>query len=227
MKRKLAKLVVFLLLGAVVNVVVAWAAANTLDLARVDYSASFLRADPIDVSAERSHAQLVSVELFASRLYIMKKFSAADLVPPGALNAAMSSAGLPSWVKAKHHIFAVARIYEAHGWPCVALSSAMFIDDDTRKMTIVDRAITLGGPPRGEWMMQPLPRILPYGIVWPGFAINTVFYAVTLWLLLFNLSIVRRYARFKRGHCPQCRYDLRGDSSAGCPECGWRREDVP
>ena len=35
-------------------------------------------------------------------------------------------------------------------------------------------------------------------------------------------------ASSKRGtlECPACGYDLRGDFSAGCPECGWRREDV-
>lgn len=25
--------------------------------------------------------------------------------------------------------------------------------------------------------------------------------------------------------CKQCGYDLRGDTSAGCPECGWERDD--
>jgi hypothetical protein len=24
--------------------------------------------------------------------------------------------------------------------------------------------------------------------------------------------------------CPKCQYDLRGDPDAGCPECGWQRE---
>ncbi len=26
------------------------------------------------------------------------------------------------------------------------------------------------------------------------------------------------------GRCPKCDYDLRGDLSSGCPECGWQRE---
>lgn len=28
-----------------------------------------------------------------------------------------------------------------------------------------------------------------------------------------------------RGMCPQCQYILRGDTDAGCPECGWNRDD--
>jgi hypothetical protein len=26
--------------------------------------------------------------------------------------------------------------------------------------------------------------------------------------------------------CPKCQYDLRGEIVAGCPECGWRREEA-
>ncbi|MCH8316234.1 MAG: hypothetical protein IIA64_09700 [Planctomycetes bacterium] len=59
-----------------------------------------------------------------------------------------------------------------------------------------------------------------------GFAGNTFFYAAILWLPFAPFQL-RRYVRVKRGHCIKCGYDLRGDFSAGCPECGWRREDVP
>lgn len=50
--------------------------------------------------------------------------------------------------------------------------------------------------------------------------------------LIFNLSLGivlsmvaytllrRRLFRFQAGHCPQCRYDLTGNTSGVCPECG-------
>ena len=60
----------------------------------------------------------------------------------------------------------------------------------------------------------------------PGFAINTIFYAEILWLLTLGPFTARRMIRRKRGRCIKCGYDLRGDFSAGCSECGWRREDV-
>ncbi len=69
-------------------------------------------------------------------------------------------------------------------------------------------------------------KVLPYRPIWPGFASNTFFYAAILWLPFAPLQL-RRYVRAKRGHCLECGYDLRGDFATGCPECGWRREDVP
>ena len=68
---------------------------------------------------------------------------------------------------------------------------------------------------------------LPYIPIWPGFAVNTIFYAVILWMLTLGPITARRMIRRKRGHCIKCGYDLRGDFSSGCPECGWRREAVP
>ncbi len=65
---------------------------------------------------------------------------------------------------------------------------------------------------------------LPLHPIWPGFAIDTIFYAALTWILWSSPFAARRMIRRRRGHCIKCGYDLRGDFSAGCPECGWRRE---
>ena len=67
-------------------------------------------------------------------------------------------------------------------------------------------------------------RSLPLQPLWPGFAVNTIFYAAILWLLTLGPFTARRMIRRKRGHCIKCGYDLRGDVSSGCPECGWQRD---
>ena len=67
-------------------------------------------------------------------------------------------------------------------------------------------------------------RALPLRPLWRGFAINTVFYGVLLWMLWLSPFAARRLIRRKRGHCIKCGYDLRGTSGGVCPECGWRRE---
>ncbi len=55
-----------------------------------------------------------------------------------------------------------------------------------------------------------------------GAVLNTLLYAFPFLVLAF-LPTFRRSLRLRRGHCPRCNYDLRGDLPAGCPECGWNR----
>ena len=69
-----------------------------------------------------------------------------------------------------------------------------------------------------------LPRII-HGrfITW-----RTTHIFVPLWIQLLLVGaatfLAFRYDwRFAPGHCQACDYDLRGDFSAGCPECGWQR----
>jgi hypothetical protein len=66
-------------------------------------------------------------------------------------------------------------------------------------------------------------RRIPLFPIWRGFAINTLFFAAILSLLYCTRFVARRLIRVKRGRCPKCGYDLRGAVSGGCPECGWNR----
>ena len=68
-------------------------------------------------------------------------------------------------------------------------------------------------------------RVLPCCPIWPGFAINTIFYAAILWLLWAAPGAIRRLRRKQRGQCIHCGYDLRGlaDQTTCCPECGAER----
>ena len=65
---------------------------------------------------------------------------------------------------------------------------------------------------------------VPRQIMWRGFVGNTVLCAACLCLTPLVPRGVRRWFRIRRGHCPGCAYDLRGNPGDGCPECGWRRE---
>ena len=69
--------------------------------------------------------------------------------------------------------------------------------------------------------IRPTEKHLLTELLWPGFAINTVFYAFILWLLFAGPFVLRRRRRIRRGLCPKCGYDLRGSKDASaCPECG-------
>lgn len=73
---------------------------------------------------------------------------------------------------------------------------------------------------------SPYVRLLPLLPVWPGFAINTLVYALAAMTVAGLLWLVRQALRRMRGWCPSCGYDLRRDYSIGCPECGWKRRDA-
>jgi hypothetical protein len=61
---------------------------------------------------------------------------------------------------------------------------------------------------------------VPVQVLWPGFALDTAFYAAIAFTLLSAPPAIRRHRRRARGRCPACGYDLNGSTSAVCPECG-------
>lgn len=71
-------------------------------------------------------------------------------------------------------------------------------------------------------------RALPLRPLWPGFAINTIFYAAIAWagwMLCYAAPFaLRRRLRIRRGQCTACGYSLRGRENVSdiCPECGAR-----
>jgi hypothetical protein len=66
------------------------------------------------------------------------------------------------------------------------------------------------------------PLLFPLRPVWPGFAVNALFYAAILWLLWSAPFAARRLVRRRRGRCIACGYDLRASAHDACPECGRR-----
>ncbi len=62
--------------------------------------------------------------------------------------------------------------------------------------------------------------MLPFGPVWKGIVLNTLFYAAVLWGLLRLPFVVRRLQRRSSGLCLRCGYDLTHADHAACPECG-------
>lgn len=79
--------------------------------------------------------------------------------------------------------------------------------------------------PAHRWfLLDPFESRVPLLPIWHGLILNSLIYAAPLCLLGWTLTILRSRHRHKRGHCPNCNYDLLSDFTTGCPECGWDRQ---
>ena len=68
---------------------------------------------------------------------------------------------------------------------------------------------------------------VPLYPVWPGFAVNTLFYATVLWLLIPGTFALRRFIRVRRGLCRACAYPSgQSDVSSECGKTLLRRVRV-
>ncbi|MCH8259451.1 MAG: hypothetical protein IIC46_04520 [Planctomycetes bacterium] len=240
MKRHLFKLVLFLALGAIVNVAVAWGLAVSVDLSAAPISAEGVSsADPPAWSfvsyrrpgvwsifaAAATREEDVRVGMFGSGLraadsFFHHSYPYRQPIPEW----------LPTWSCVRRRPSArfpkiEMVIEEARGWPLLSLKYEKHWHGAVPYPA--DWGIELWRHRSAAWSSFAVVT-LPLRPLWPGFAINTIFYSAVLVLLTLGPITARRMIRRKRGHCIKCGYDLRGtsggDFSTGCPECGWGRE---
>ena len=235
MKRRLTKLVVFLLLGAVVNVAVAWGLAWKLDVSRGHTT----RKSLIDAEVGKETPYHLWGVYRLERPGAMRVFSYHMTASTGSSDGRDPGSLLPSWNQdyfleiQRDEWNKLARMQDGRGWPMLALwgqavadsmSSQPFCEVEYAILLTyyIDPSLYFFGPSPFLSVYREVSilwqvRFLPLHPIWRGFAINTVFYAALLWIVTLGPGTAR---------CINCGYDLRGEFSAGCPECGWRREDV-
>ncbi len=215
MKRRLFIFALFLLLGAVLNVAVAWGCMIVWPKSHcinVYYWEGDLDSTPAlrilesllpsEDYARRDHTILISDQSrFGWIVYgatSVAGFEPADLV----LSVDVFDAGLP--LKSFRGSY---RTTKAGGRPWSAREGTSH---------------TLMIP---SWMRPPQSGVVlwygfPFLPIWPGFAVNTIFYVAILWLPIRGPFALRRHIRRKREVCVTCGYDLRHADHAACPECG-------
>ncbi len=125
-----------------------------------------------------------------------------------------------------------ARVLDRRGWPMRSMWSALEIDAAPPRapgigptvlpsVTCVIRGIELSPYPQfGSEAMLHQFRVLPLGIIWLGYAGNTVLFAAMAWALLASVHYSRRAIRAGAGRCPGCAYEIRSTACDRCPECG-------
>ncbi|MCL4743159.1 MAG: hypothetical protein KJZ54_13255 [Phycisphaerales bacterium] len=223
--RRVRLIAAFMAIGAVVNVLVAWACAlwSPLDYRRMSFDfgvdASLLAGIPSDwlrppsdlaapvlVSGERRTATApgIAIDLAGVTYLTFNGF-------PGGPSRFVSvfQSGIPFRSLEAVQIYDVSQSRNAPMTPGWSWS-----------MTPPDSLPAVSGP--YEHLLLLLPhRPLPLRPVLPGFTLNTVIYAVIAAALCVAPSRVRAFVRHRRGLCLCCGYDAR-DLDV-CPECGHAR----
>ena len=201
MKRWSLRIFLFLILGAIVNVAVAWGCV-VADLRRRGSTMEETDAESIVgrwLTIDKTGYELIDVNgmRFAAlgwQLCLLEVNFVDRDVPLGDPR----NDSIPLFV---HNA----------GWPAMSLECAF-----SRKRIIFSRG-GLAIPQELKKYPDDI-RLLPTLPLWPGFAINTVFYAFILWLLFAAPFALRRRRRIRRGLCPKCAYPV--GTSDVCTECG-------
>ena len=229
MKRRLFKLVLFLILGAVVNIVVAWWLALAIDIHKGSFTSNYRKIDPAESSvrgilfvARFSEPGAVCLISYVGRPRHGPYESVLGGIPEELVDDWARRQMLP-WILGDALWPAQAtdrRELDARGWP---LLSFWCVSAKRRTFSVVQAE---GGIPLPErWVREHDRRwmritTLPYRPIYFGLTFNTIFYATLLWLLTLAPFTARRMIRRKRGRCIKCGYDLRGTEHEKCPECG-------
>jgi len=100
------------------------------------------------------------------------------------------------------------------GWPIISVWGAR---GSPSGLNVLDQSIGLVQLPVGARSMGS-GLDAPYIPIWPGFAINTLFYAGVLWVLFCGPFALRQMIRRRRGQCARCAYPI--GQSPVCTECG-------
>ena len=217
MKRWIFKLVVLLLLGAVVNVAVAWGCAQLTPGSLIEQE---LRDSDLSIWRVQMRTGWPSEPYHRMRA---TAFGIRYEVMSGRINFANASVPPMGWLKGIYKEWRV-------GWPLPCLARHTWVSfgkyvPSAYGFAAGQEGRGFVGLPQNVMFVGFRERRLPIEPLWPGFAVNTFFYAAIVCLLTLGPFTARRIIRRKRGQCIKCGYDLRGDFSAGCPECGWRREE--
>ncbi len=209
----------FLFAGAVVNVAVAWGCALILDRATFQEevprrTGGFHRSDRGWWSV-RQLSNAGSTRVDAVLPQPLRRTPSAKYLfqPPSWVNLDdISADNMPDFPEGDF------RLLEAHGWPLRAL----WCDYGLERADII--SVRGGIALVGFETPQRYSRVsaLPLRPIWPGLAVNTLFYAVILWVLIPGPFVLRRFLRRRRGLCPACAYRM--GESATCTECG---KDLP
>lgn len=219
LRRIIRKFAMFVLLGAIVNVAVAWRIACL-----VVVNSNIVRLGQTTTDLPKWHYEF-SIPQAAGSLRVWSFVTRQD--GPDQTMYPTDPEIVTNWTRltrtpSDQDMQTRDRwIEDGRGWPLLAMYCRW-----TRPFDLsADYKLYAGLPlpkSRASRVEAAQLRAIPLLPMWPGFGINTLFYAAVLWALFAGPGKIRRRLRARRGLCLACAYDLRGRAadSTTCPECG-------
>ncbi len=203
------RVALLLLLGGIVNIAVAWGCKLVFVPEYKPYTRTYEGERPLT----RGEANEILRRLFPkSPIVAEEAYGTTNLQIGWSSVSAAWVKDTPESEDSGWHIYLETSVIEA-GWPMRSLFGCYLIDDwdsgDGWERGFIDSPL---------WADRNAQRSLPIEPIWPGFALNTLFYATILYLLFAAPGVVRRRIRTKRGQCPACAYPI--GTSEVCTECG-------
>ena len=216
-KRNLLALALFLLLGAVLNVAVAWAITTFTTWPgwppkpSVSWGTEWPRTVPEHWPELASSIQgrVFGWSLYQYQAHAMEERQDGELWATEQFVLNIDSVGVP----------------------CRALQWELWVDYVLPQDAATSGAYRFDEQPKATWWLTGIPlsserfgfglqswKRLPIRPLWPGFAVNTLFYAAALWMASRGPFVLRRYVRVRRHLCSACGYPV--GVSAVCTECG-------
>jgi len=213
MRRWLVRILVCLILGAITTVAVAWGCAWFLTFSTRSNDALSWRFngegyDDWYVGDAKQTGALRVVSSWRTQVGISSIMWDPSAPPP--------EDRIPPWAGLLHPTgSSSSRVADARGWPTLAMWSG-FAESWSGFSNSGPTIKIISGlelPPRDSvptWNVNHY-RLLPLRPIWPGFLIDTLFYAAIWFGVFFGFSSAKRFIRVRRGRCPRCGYDLRGN----------------
>lgn len=112
---------------------------------------------------------------------------------------------------------------EAYGWPFLCFRQQWILPSIQSQLQLIG-GVDLGFGRRMVGNTAGLEKGLPLTVIWLGLVANAVVVASSAMLLSRGIKLLVARSRLLRNMCPSCAYNLRGNESACCPECGWRHK---
>ncbi len=222
-RRLIARACIFLLLGAIINVAVAWGLVFSIREVGdpTDHTEAIIAFDDEGWVAHfwaLDRYTEFGLELFDC-VWMNKTINRAyfDGKPdPSSVLPSWGDLGPPSEEFVSSGIERRDRMVAAWGWPFQSLYCVADLDVGAESITHYKYALRAGDI--GDNPSQP--RLLPLRPIPHRFALNAIISASALLTCATLVNVVKRALRLRRGHCPHCNYDLQGNTSGICPECG-------